>query len=307
LASNDGYLLVNYLEKGIPVLGIDPAEGPVEEARKVGVNSLNEFFTLELAEELAVAGTRADVIHANNVLAHVADLNGFVEGIATLLKEDGVAVLEVPYLRELIERCEFDTIYHEHLCYFSVTALDKLFRRHALYLNDLRHLEIHGGSLRLYVEKQTRPSQEVITTLARESAVWVFDGDYYLRFAERVKALKTALRNRLEELRAGGASIAGYGAAAKGTTLINYIGLDKRLIEFVVDRSSHKQGLHMPGMHQPIFAPEALLEASPDYVLLMAWNFAEEILSQQSEYLRSGGRFILPLPEPQILGPCQND
>jgi SAM-dependent methyltransferase len=305
LASNDGYLLRNYLQRDIPVLGIDPAEGPARAAQAIGVTTLNRFFSAGLASELAAQGKLADVIHANNVLAHVADLNGFVQGVATLLKDNGMAVFEVPYARSLLDHCEFDTIYHEHLCYFSVTALDALLRRHHLFLNDVRQLAIHGGSLRLYVERQQRPSATVTELLATE-AQWVRDRAYYQRFAAQVAAVRTDLLDLLRRLREAGKSVAGYGAAAKGSILLNVIGIDPDLLAFVVDRSPHKQGLHMPGQRQPIHAPEELLRRMPDYVLLLAWNFAGEIRAQQATYEARGGRFILPLPRPRILEPAAN-
>jgi SAM-dependent methyltransferase len=301
LASNDGYLLKNYLEQGIQVLGIDPADGPAREAEKIGIKTLNAFFTADLSAELAAGGKRGDVIHANNVLAHVADTNGFVRGIATLLKEDGVAVIEVPYAKDLVDRCEFDTIYHEHLCYFSVTALDKLFRRHGLYLNRVRHLPIHGGSLRLFVERREQVDESVRALLGTERQEGVDRINYYRNFARRVEAVKDGLLSLLRDLRARGMTIAAYGAAAKGATLINYVGIGTDLLDFVVDRNIFKQGRYMPGRHLPILAPERLLERMPDCLLLLAWNFADEIREQQAAYEARGGRFILPLPEPKIL------
>lgn len=301
LASNDGYLLKNYLERGIPVLGIDPAEGPARRAEAIGVTTLNSFFTAALASRLAAEGRRADVIHANNVLAHVADTNGFVSGIATLLKDEGVAVIEVPYVKDLIDHLEFDTIYHEHLCYFSVTALDRLFRRHGLYLNEVRRLEIHGGSLRLYLEREERDGESVRSLLALERDEGVDRREFYRSFAHQVERLKADLLELLRGLRAEGKTIAAYGAAAKGATLINYVGIGPDLVDFVVDRNAFKQGRYMPGQRLPIFAPERLLQAMPDYVLLLAWNFADEIREQQSAYAAAGGRFILPLPEPRVL------
>jgi len=301
LASNDGYLLKNFVEAGIPVLGIDPADGPARAAEKASVPTLCTFFGESLARKLAASGKIADVIIANNVLAHVADLHGFVEGIRTLLKEDGVAVIEMPYVKDLVDHCEFDTIYHEHLCYFSVTALDHLFRMHSLFLNDVKHLLIHGGSLRIYVGKKENVSPAVEGMLRTETAERVDQIDYYWDFAEKVQAIRTELRRLLQALKEQGARIAAYGAAAKGSTMINYSGIGREFVDFVVDRNTHKQGLYMPGRHIPVLAPEALLEQAPDYVLLLAWNFADEILQQQKEYQQRGGRFIIPVPHPRVV------
>ncbi|MBD3244259.1 MAG: methyltransferase domain-containing protein [Chitinivibrionales bacterium] len=301
LASNDGYLLRNYVEHGIPVLGIDPADGPAAKAREVGVETMNTFFTSELADSLVADGHAADVIHANNVLAHVADTNGFVNGIARLLKDDGVLVVEAPHVLKLVEHCEFDTMYHEHLCYFSVLSLDNLFRRHGLFLNRLKQLDIHGGSLRLFVEKHERVDRSVSSLLEHERSLGLDTVAYYARFGHRVEELKDKLNALLSDLKEQGKRIAAYGAAAKGTTMINYCGIGPDTIDFVVDRNTYKQGRFMPGQHIPIRGPEELTRQQPDFVLLLAWNFAREIISQQQQYLDAGGRFIVPVPEPKIL------
>lgn len=302
LASNDGYLLKNYVAAGVPVLGIDPATGPAEAAVAIGVPTIKTFFTVDLARQLVAEGKRADVIHANNVLAHVPDLNGFVQGLRETLKDDGVAVIEVPYLKCLIDHLEFDTIYHEHMCYFSVSALDNLFRRNGLYLNHIQHLSIHGGSLRLFVERAERMKASVRDQLALEHAEGLDRIDYFRSFAAQVAGVRSELLKLLRELKSRNASVAAYGAAAKGATLINYVGIGAEMIDFVVDRNVHKQGRYMPGQKIPILSPEALLERKPDYVLVLAWNFIDEIATQQRAYLEQGGRFVIPVPNPRIYG-----
>ena len=301
LASNDGYLLKNFAEKGIPVMGIDPAEGPARAAEKVGVPTMCTFFSRELADRLASEGKRADVVIANNVLAHVADTNGFVAGVRTLLKDDGVAVIEVPYVRNLIDHCEFDTIYHEHLCYFSVTALTILFRRHDLSLNHVEQLAIHGGSLRLFVEKPEAVGESVRDLLAEEAGLGVNAYPYYEGFTTRVQTVRDEMRRLLGDLKRDGKRIAAYGAAAKGAIMLNYIGAGTDVIEFVVDRNVHKQGKHMPGVHTPILDPAELLRRMPDYVVILPWNFKDEILAQQAEYRSRGGKFIVPIPSPEVV------
>ena len=301
LGSNDGYLLQFYRRRGIPVLGIDPAENVAREASARGIPTIAEFFGLDLARRLNQEGKRADVIHAHNVLAHVADLNGVVEGIASILAPAGTAIVEVPYLKDLLDRCEFDTIYHEHLCYFSLTALDRLVRRHGLRVRDVERVPIHGGSLRLWLGSEGAAVEpEVSRLLAEEQASGLDQLATYASFGGRVEALKVALGETLRQLKRGGHRLAAYGAAAKGSTLLNYVGIGKETLDYVVDRSPHKQGRFMPGVHLPISPTERLLEDMPDDVLLLTWNFADEIFEQQKAYRARGGRFIIPVPEVKV-------
>lgn len=304
VASNDGYLLQVYHQAGVPVLGIEPASNIAKVAAARGIRTVCDFFGSHLAESLAAEYGRVDVIHANNVLAHVPDLNGVVAGFARLVKETGVIIVEAPYVRDMIENVEFDTIYHEHLCYFSLTALDRLFARHGLLIHDVEHIEIHGGSLRIFAglegHGQVR-SEAVRGILKQEQEVGIDGSEFYVSFAERVERLKKDLGTLLGSLRASGSRIVAYGASAKGTTLLNYFGIGANDLEFVVDRSTVKQGRFTPGTHIPIRAPEALLEEQPDYVLLLTWNFADEILRQQEAYRRQGGKFIIPIPTLHVI------
>jgi len=304
IASNDGYLLQYFKQAGVPVLGIEPASNIAKVAVEKGIRTLNEFFGDALAKQLREKGERADVVIGNNVLAHVADLNGFVEGVALVLKDDGVAQFEVPYVKDLIDHCEFDTIYHEHLCYYSLTALDRLFRRHRLKVVDVERVPIHGGSLRVQfapMASAARPSAAAVALLKEEAGWGVGGFEFYAQFGRRVEDLGKKLRALLGELKSQGKSIAAYGAAAKGSTLINCFHIGTETLDFVVDRNTHKQGRFMPGVHVPILAPEELLKRKPDYTLMLTWNFAEEILKQQGEYRQGGGKFIIPVPEPKVV------
>jgi SAM-dependent methyltransferase len=303
LASNDGYLLQYYQKRGIAVLGVEPARNIAEVARERGIPSVSEFFGEELAIALAGQYGCADVIHANNVLAHVADLNGFVKGVAVLLKPQGIAVVEVPYVKDLIDHVEFDTIYHEHLCYFSLTALNALFRRNGLRVQDVERVPIHGGSLRLFVVRAgTQEPTQVVAELLRNEHDWGIDRlAFYADFAHSVQNLKASLSDLLLQLKRERKRVVGYGAAAKGTTLLNYFRIGPETLDFVVDRSPHKQGCYTPGTHLPIFSPDKLMHEKPDYVLLLAWNFANEILEQQTLFRQQGGRFIIPIPELKVV------
>jgi SAM-dependent methyltransferase len=305
VASNDGYLLQYYQKAGVPVLGIEPASNIAKVARETrGIDTLNDFFDATIAQRLRDKGLRADIIHANNVLAHVADINSFVRGFAILLKDNGTAVIEAPYVKPFLDHCEFDTIYHEHLYYYSLTALDHLFRNQGLIIHSVEHLPVHGGSLRLFAGLDTSgraPDRSVIDLLAAEAGWGVKNPKAYAGFASKVKDLKVSLRATLLSLKSSGKRIAAYGAAAKGSTLLNYFGIGTESLDFVADRSTYKQGRFMPGVHLPIRDPSWILDKQPDYLLILAWNFSEEIMKQQAEYKRRGGKFIIPIPELQII------
>ncbi len=304
IASNDGYLLQYYKELGVGVLGIEPAQNIAKVARERGIPTLAEFFGKNLADKLAAEGRRAAVIHANNVMAHVPDINHFAAGIFTVLADQGVALIEVPYAREMIARCEFDTIYHEHVFYFSLTSLSTLFAKNGLKVIDVEVIPLHGGSLLLTVTRQgadARVGPRVHDMLEDEKRFGMTGHAYYEGFSATVRALREELRRVLSDFKAKGARIAAYGAAAKGSTLLNYAQIGTETIEFVVDRSPHKQGKFMPGTRLPIRAPSALVEEHPDYVVLLTWNFKDEILAQQAAYRKAGGKFIIPLPRVSIV------
>lgn len=300
-ASNDGYMLRNFADCGIPVLGIDPSPKQADAARRAGVSTLTEFFTSALANRLRDEGRQADLLIANNVVAHVSDTNDFVAGIRTLLKDDGLAVVEFPYVRDLIDKGEFDTIYHEHLCYFSVTSADALFKRHGLYINDARRISIHGGSLRLYLQPKESRNAAVRELLDEERRLGVDSYAYYETFAERVHSFRSAARKLIGDIKADGKRIAAYGAAAKGTIMLNYLGFNENTLEYVVDKNVHKQGMYIPGVGLRIHDPHRLIEDRPDYLMILPWNFRDEIMRQQTGYREAGGRFIVPIPNLDVL------
>lgn len=302
IASNDGYLLRHVADAGVPVLGIDPAPDQAAAAREAGVPTLESFFGLELAQQLVAERGHASAIVANNVMAHVPDLNGFVAGMAHLLADDGILTVENPSVRELIDNVEFDTIYHEHHCYFSCTSVDNLMSRHGLVLNHVESFpELHGGTLRWHVSKQPGRSEAAQAHLDAEARAGITSFDYYADFSARVERIIGQLRDMLHARRARGRRIAAYGAAAKGATLLNALGVGTDLIDFVADRNPHKQGRYMPGSAIPIRAPEAIRTDEPDDLLLLVWNFADEILAQQAAFRQAGGQFIIPIPEPGVI------
>ena len=309
IASNDGYLLQYFLKRGIPVLGIEPAANVARVAQKErNIPTLSEFFDISLSDRLCKEKRHADIILALNVLAHVPDVNGFLEGIRRLLKKNGMAVIEVPYLLDLIDQSDFDTIYHEHLCYFSLTALTRLFQKQGLTITDAQRISIHGGSLRTVARASAGGSAESVDEnvhrLIKEETARLGEGSRsaaFGKFVERVKKRKAGIRSFLTEQTRSGKRIAAYGAAAKGCVFMNYCDLRHPLVEFVVDRNPAKQGKRMPGTHQPIYSPGRLLEDRPDFVLILPWNISEEIVRQQSEYRAGGGRFLVAVPEVKIL------
>jgi SAM-dependent methyltransferase len=300
LASNDGYLLKNFIDMGVPVLGIDPSDTVAAAAEKIGVPTLVEFFGENLAEKLAGDGRQADLIIANNVLAHVPLLNDFVAGIARLLKPDGTVTIEFPHLLELIEHVEFDTIYHEHYSYISLYAIEQVFSRHGLRIYDVEQLPTHGGSLRIFASHSNRANLEDSAVLrklrAEESAAGLADLATYLRFAERVESCRRSLLEFLGQAKREGKVVAAYGAAAKGNTLLNFCGVTPADISQVADRNPHKQSKFLPGTHIPVVSPQALLQSKPDYVLILPWNLQEEIRQQLREIKNWGGRFVTPVP-----------
>lgn len=303
IASNDGYLLKNFVEAGIPAFGIDPAAGPVAAARAAGVETVHAFFDCALAKQMSAQGKRASVMLANNVLAHVEDINAFVAGFAEMLRDDGIAEFEFPYVRELVERCAFDTIYHEHVFYFSLAALEPLFNRHGLHLNDATPIEIHGGSLRLRVSKAPGKSDRLRRLEDEERFIGLDRADYYRNFAGRVSKIRGELVHMLDGYRSEGKRIAAYGAAAKGATLLNFANLGAGTIDYVVDRNTHKVGKYMPGVRLPIRDVAALSEIPPDVLLILPWNFCDEIIEQQRDFAAGGGVFVRAVPSPEVIRP----
>ena len=300
-ASNDGYLLQFFVRAGIPSLGIEPAQNVAAVARASGIETIAAFLDEELARTVVAERGTADLVVANNVLAHVPDLHGFVSALDTIAGRRGRIVVEVPYLRDLVDRLEFDTIYHEHLSYFTLTSLAHLFAARGLEIERVERLAVHGGSLRVTISRNCSPDAALTGLLAEEAAWGVGDRDRFDRFCRDVESLRRDVHELVTELAAAGASVAAYGAAAKGVVLANVCNLDNRLVQFVADRNPHKQGKLLPGVRIPVEPPEALARERPDYCLLFAWNLADEIVAQQAGYRERGGRFIVPVPKPRVL------
>jgi SAM-dependent methyltransferase len=304
VASNDGSLLARVKEHGPRVLGVEPARNIAEMARAAGVETVSEFFDLPTARALREKYGAAKAVVANNVLAHVDDTQDFMRGFAALLADDGLAIVEAPYLADFVERLEYDTVYHEHLCYFSVTALMRLCDAAGLSIVRMDRVPVHGGSLRMFAAPVAHAGGHAAAVLAmadEERQAGLTSLARFESWAAAVRRNREAILELLGSLRASGHTIAAYGAPAKGNTLLNYCGIGRDLLDFTVDRSPLKVGLFTPGAHLPVLPVGTLLERQPDYVLILAWNFADEIVDQQSEYRKRGGRFILPIPEPRII------
>jgi SAM-dependent methyltransferase len=304
IASNDGYLLQNFVARGIPVLGIEPAANVAEVATKKGINTTVAFFGEKTAVDLCTNGWAADLIIGNNVLAHVPDVNDFVKGLKALLKPCGLITMEFPHLLQLMGQNQFDTIYHEHFSYFSFLAVEQVFARHGMKLFDVEEIPTHGGSLRIYAchdQDASKPIGDRVRELrSREESIGFGQLNHYCSFGPQVEETKHKLLSFLISARQEGKRIVGYGAPAKGNTLLNYCGIRTDLIDYTVDRSPHKQGYFLPGVHIPIYAPDRIRQTRPDYLLILPWNIREEVM-QQMHFIREwGGKFVVPIPEVRV-------
>lgn len=306
IASNDGYLLQYFKQHGVPVLGIEPARNVAEVAREEkGIPTISEFFGRKLADTLRAKGTTADLLLGNNVLAHVPDINDFVEGMAIILNKDGIITMEFPHVKNLIERNEFDTIYHEHFSYLSFLTVQKIFAAHGLRLFDVQEWPTHGGSLRIFAchhdSNKHQATEAVSEMLRKEKEAGLDRIDTYLNFSHKVEALKFDLLSCLSTLKKNHCHIVAYGAAAKGNTLLNYCGIRQEFLDYVADRNPHKQNTLLPGSRIPVYAPEKIAETKPDYILILPWNLQEEIMEQLAYVREWKGKFIIPIPRVEIV------
>ena len=305
IASNDGYLLQWFVQKGIPVLGVEPSGNVAAAAREKGIRTEGMFFGTQTAQHLAGQYGKADLLLGNNVLAHVPDLNDFVQGMKEMLADGGVITMEFPHLQRLIEENQFDTIYHEHFSYFSFVAVNRVFAHHGITLFDVQELPTHGGSLRIYgrhTADESKPiTDNVRELIQREQQLGMETLEYYATFEEKVKETKRKLLSFLIEAKRAGKTVVGYGAPGKGNTLLNYCGIRTDFMDYTVDRSPHKQGNFLPGTHIPIYSPDKITETRPDYVLILPWNLKKEISQQMAHVLEWGGKFVIPIPEVQVL------
>jgi len=304
IASNDGYLLQFFLERKIPVLGVEPAGNVAQAAQQKGIPTVVRFFGEETALDLTQTGKQADLLLGNNVLAHVPDLNDFLRGMKILLKPHGVITMEFPHLVRLVQENQFDTIYHEHFSYFSFTTVEKIFAHHGLTLFDVEELSTHGGSLRIYARHSENTSKPVGNHVGRlrtrETSLGIGGLEYYSRFSEQVKETKRSILEFLINAKRAGKSIAGYGAPGKGNTLLNYCGIRTDFVDYTVDRNPYKQGKFTPGTRIPIFSPERISETKPDYLLILPWNLKDEIITQMAHIRNWGGKFVVPIPAVKV-------
>lgn len=302
IGSNDGTLLKSFKSLGMNILGVDPAENLAKKANQEGVKTIPELFTKELTKKIKKDFGQAKIITATNVVAHVHDLHDFLEGIKVLLSDEGLFISEFPYLIDLIEKVEFDTIYQEHLSYFSITPFDRLLKKHNLNLIDIKRLPVHGGSVRVFVSKKNLPQSAQVRKLFKlEKEIGILSPQTYLKFRRKVDKVRHELVQLLWGLRLKNKQIVGYGASAKGNVLLNYCRIGPETLDYIVDSIPYKQGKFTPGMHIPIHPEAKLLEEQPDYTLLLAWNFADEIIKKQAEYHKKGGKFILAIPKLRIV------
>lgn len=303
VASNDGTVLKSFKDKGIKVLGVEPATNIAQKSQELGIETVNLFFNEETAATIKKVSGPADIILGRHVFAHVPEIHGFVKGLRHLLKPKGAVIIEAPYLMDFIDKNEFDTVYHEHYSYLSVRSMAYLFQTYGMELYDVERVSIHGGSILFFIGfKKERPiSKRAKELIKMESEKKLDRKETYFEFSKRTIQLKEDLVSLLKGLKKSGNRIAAYGAPAKGNTLLNYCGISTDLIDFTVDKSPYKQNLYTPGMHIPVLSPEKLMEVRPDYLLVLAWNFLEEIMEQQKQYRQAGGKFIVPIPEVRII------